>query len=200
MVANVILVLFVTLSCIVSVSKSSVSKFNAVSVLSVMDCPEDCLILQDISDAKLFVQLVFPAPSVVSTYPLVPAEVGSFIVHVPAASATESVTVPLVVPFRSIAPVVPPAVPTVTVEESVGAVSNTSFPLPVSSVIADARLALEGVAKNVGIHVPSHDTHVEIGSPVQFVRVQEAGVPSTGATNVLLVKISVHASVAIVPS
>ena len=92
-------------------------------------------------------QEVLPEPSVDSTYPLVPAPVGSFIVHVPAASATESVTVPDVVPLNSAAPVVPHAVPIVTVEASVGAVPNTSFPLHVSSDIIPASCA-EVVAAN----------------------------------------------------
>jgi hypothetical protein len=69
----------------------------------------------------------------------------------------------------------------------VGEVANTSAPLPVSSVTAVARLALEGVPRNVAIPAARPLTPVEIGSPVQFVRVPEAGVPRTGATRVSVV-------------
>jgi len=70
---------------------------------------------------------------------------------------------------------------------SVGLVANTSAPEPVSSVTAEARLALDGVARNVATPVPRPDTPVLIGSPVQLVRVPEDGVPSTGVTSVGLV-------------
>ncbi len=70
---------------------------------------------------------------------------------------------------------------------SVGEVANTNAPLPVSSVTAEARLADEGVARNVATPVPSPLTPVEIGSPVQFVSVPDAGVPSAGVTRVGLV-------------
>lgn len=62
----------------------------------------------------------------------------------------------------------------------VGEVANTKEPEPVSSVTALIKLALEGVARNVATHVPSPLTHVEIGRPVQLVRVPLEGVPSTG--------------------
>ena len=61
---------------------------------------------------------------------------------------------------------------------------NTKDPEPVSSVIADARLALDGVAKNVATPVPSPLTPVLIGKPVTLVITPEAGVPSAGVTNV----------------
>lgn len=69
---------------------------------------------------------------------MLPAEFGRVIVHVPAAEAVVTVTVPDVVPLRLIAPVVPPAVPTVIVLAKVGAVPNTKAPLPVSSEITPA--------------------------------------------------------------
>jgi hypothetical protein len=65
-----------------------------------------------------------------------------------------------------------------------GAVLNTKDPEPVSSDTAEARLAEEGVAKNVATPEPRPETPVEIGSPVQFVRVPEVGVPRTGVTSV----------------
>lgn len=67
---------------------------------------------------------------------------------------------------------------------SVGDVANTNRPEPVSLVTALARLALDGVANHVAIPVPSPDTPVLIGNPVQFVSVPLVGVPSTGVTSV----------------
>ena len=66
----------------------------------------------------------------------------------------------------------------------VGDVPNTKEPDPVSSVTAETKLALEGVAKKVATPVPSPDTPVEIGKPVALVNVPEDGVPNAppGAT------------------
>lgn len=61
---------------------------------------------------------------------------------------------------------------------NVGEVANTNEPEPVSSVTADARFALDGVAKNVATPVPRPLTPVEIGNPVAFVKVPDEGVPS----------------------
>ena len=61
----------------------------------------------------------------------------------------------------------------------VGVFANTSEPVPVSFVTADARLALDGVAKNVATPVPKPETPVEIGNPVAYVNVPELGVPRT---------------------
>ena len=58
---------------------------------------------------------------------------GRVIVQVPAAAAVVRVTVPLVVPRKLMAPVVPEAVPIVMVEAKVGAVPKTTRPVPVSS-------------------------------------------------------------------
>jgi hypothetical protein len=65
----------------------------------------------------------------------------------------------------------------------VGDVPKTSEPEPVSSVTADAKFAEEGVPKNVAMPVPSPETPVEMGSPVQFVSVPEVGVPRMGVVN-----------------
>jgi len=65
-----------------------------------------------------------------------------------------------------------------------GEVANTKAPVPVSSVTADAKLADEGVPKKVATPVAKPDTPVEIGSPVQLVRVPEDGVPNAGVTRV----------------
>jgi hypothetical protein len=66
----------------------------------------------------------------------------------------------------------------------VGLVAKTREPVPVSSVIAAARLALDGVAKNVATFAPSPLTPVATGNPVQLVSVPDAGVPSAGVTSV----------------
>jgi hypothetical protein len=65
----------------------------------------------------------------------------------------------------------------------VGDVANTKSPEPVSSVTADAKLADEGVPKKVATPVAKPDTPVEIGRPVQLVRVPEDGVPNAGVTS-----------------
>ena len=70
---------------------------------------------------------------------------------------------------------------------SAGAVPNTKAPVPVSPVTAEAKLALDGVAKKVATPVPNPDTPVEIGKPVAFVKVPLVGVPKIGVTSVGLV-------------
>ena len=59
----------------------------------------------------------------------------------------------------------------------VGEVPKTAAPEPVSSVSAAARLAEDGVPKNVAIPDARPDTPVEIGRPVALVRLK-AGVAS----------------------
>jgi hypothetical protein len=66
----------------------------------------------------------------------------------------------------------------------VGDVANTKDPVPVSSVTAVIKLAEDGVAKNVATPAARPDTPVEIGRPVQLVRVPEDGVPKAGVTRV----------------
>jgi hypothetical protein len=66
----------------------------------------------------------------------------------------------------------------------VGEVEKTTTPVPVSSVKAESKFALLGVAKKVATPVPRPDTPVEIGSPVAFVKVALVGVPRIGVTNV----------------
>jgi hypothetical protein len=66
----------------------------------------------------------------------------------------------------------------------VGDVPNTSDPDPVSSVTAVAKLADDGVAKNVATPVPRPLTPVDIGRPVALVNVPEVGVPKIGVTKV----------------
>jgi len=66
----------------------------------------------------------------------------------------------------------------------VGVLANTLAPVPVSSVSAAAKLADEGVAKNVATLAAKPETPEEIGRPVQFVRVPEVGVPNNGVVRV----------------
>ena len=66
----------------------------------------------------------------------------------------------------------------------VGDADKTTEPVPVSSVIAEAKFALLGVARKVATPVPKPDTPVEIGKPVAFVKVPDVGVPKIGLTNV----------------
>ena len=75
----------------------------------------------------------------------------------------------------------------------VGLVANTLAPVPVSSVNAAARFADVGVARNVATPVARPETPVAIGSPVQLLRVPEAGVPRIGAVSVLFDNVSVVA-------
>jgi hypothetical protein len=81
----------------------------------------------------------------------------------------------------------------------VGLVAKTKAPDPVSSVTAVARLALDGVAKNVAIPVPSPETPVLMGKPVVLVKTPLAGVPSAGAVNVGLVKVTPENVVTVAP-
>lgn len=74
---------------------------------------------------------------------------------------------------------------------SVGVLANTSAPVPVSSVTADAKLAELGVPKNVATSVPKPEIPEDTGSPVALVSVTLEGVPRAGVTNVgLLAKTS----------
>jgi hypothetical protein len=61
-----------------------------------------------------------------------------------------------------------------------GLVLNTTSPDPVSSVKDDARLAEDGVAKNVAIFAPSPETPVEIGRLVALAKFAKDGVPIFG--------------------
>ncbi len=66
----------------------------------------------------------------------------------------------------------------------VGDVPKTKAPVPVSSVTAEIRFALDGVARNVATPVPKPETPVEIGRPVPFVSVTADGVPRFGVVSV----------------
>jgi len=94
---------------------------------------------------------------------------------------------PAAVLARTSEPCVVLCVPSVTSLVNVGDVANTSGPEPVSSVTADLRLALDGVARNVAMPEPSPLTPVLIGRPVALVSVAADGVPRLGVTSVGLV-------------
>jgi hypothetical protein len=64
-----------------------------------------------------------------------------------------------------------------------GDVANTSKPEPVSSVTAAAKLALDGVDKNVATPVPRPLTPVAMGRPVTLVISPLAGVPKAGVVS-----------------
>jgi len=66
---------------------------------------------------------------------------------------------------------------------NVGLVANTLAPVPVSSVNAAARFALDGVARKVATPLPRPDTPVEMGRPVALVSVPLDGVPSAPLNN-----------------
>jgi len=96
-------------------------------------------------------------------------------------------TVLAVVLARISSPCADEETPTVTSLGNVGSVANTSDPVPVSSVTAAARLALEGVASHVATPLPRPVTPVLIGKPVALVSVTADGVPRSGVTSVGLV-------------
>jgi hypothetical protein len=56
---------------------------------------------------------------------------------------------------------------------NVGLVLNTNAPVPVSSVTADAKFALDGVAKKVATPLPNPLIPVATGNPVQLVNVPD---------------------------
>jgi hypothetical protein len=60
----------------------------------------------------------------------------------------------------------------------VGVLAKTLAPVPVSSVSAAAKLADEGVAKNVATLAANPEIPVLTGKPVQFVNVPVDGVPN----------------------
>ena len=118
-------------------------------------------------------------------------------------SAETELAVVAVVAVAAFPPILSPAaVPVIFVPTSVegvprfgvtnvGLVANTAAPVPVSSVNAAARFALDGVARRVAMFAPRPDTPVATGKPVQLVSVPEVGVPNTGVVIVGLVKVGV---------
>ena len=83
---------------------------------------------------------------------------------------------------------------------NVGLVAKTNDPVPVSSVTADARFALDGVAKNVAIPVPKPEIPVLTGNPVVFVKTPLKGVPSAGEVKVGEVRVTPENVVTVAPN
>ena len=82
---------------------------------------------------------------------------------------------------------------------NVGEVANTAEPVPVSSVSAARKFALDGVARKVATPVPKPETPEARGNPLQLVRMPEAGVPSAGVTSVGLVNKSALVTCLVTP-
>jgi len=93
---------------------------------------------------------------------------------------------------------VPVAAP-ITGVTNVGVVANTADPVPVSSVNAKRKFALDGDVKNVATLAPKLLMPVATGRPVQLVKVPLCGVPSTGVTKVELVNNNEFSSFFVVP-
>ena len=93
---------------------------------------------------------------------------------------------------------VPVAAP-ITGVTSVGVVANTADPVPVSSVNAERKFALDGDVKNVATLAPKLLMPVATGRPVQLAKTPLAGVPSAGVTNVALVNNSALVTCFVVP-
>ena len=122
-------------------------------------------------------QVVIPDPFVARNCPADPALVGSFIVHDPAASMTDSTTVPLVVPTKLREPVVELATPSVGVAVKAGpdpARTSPATPVmlifPVAEVIASGEEAVTaGVPEdvpNVIVGVPAAACGVMVTAPL----------------------------------
>lgn len=105
-------------------------------------------------------------------------------------NAVEAICV-VAVPFAAVGAVGTPV--------NAGETENTAEPVPVSSVSAAAKLALDGVAKNVATPVPKPETPVETGRPVQLVNVPEEGVPSAGVVSVGLAIVGLVSITNLVP-
>ena len=131
---------------------------------------EELMSALTIVSLAIIVDVTVPVSPVVIT---VPVTAGNVIVVDPAADDALTLVVPETDPEKFAPP--PPIVGVV----SDGLVPNTKDPEPVSSVIAAAKLADDGVPSNVAIPVPNPDTPVDIGRPVALVNVPLEGVPST---------------------
>ena len=80
-----------------------------------------------------------------------------------------------------------PVAAPITGVTKIGVLANTFAPVPVSSVSAAAKFALDGVAKKVATFAAKPETPVAIGKPVQFVSVPDVGIPRIGVTITMLV-------------
>ena len=151
---------------------------NPVALVKVPDAGVPRAGVVNVGEVKVLFVKVCVAPKVttvsdvegnVIVVPSVPAKVNELLAVKVLPEATKEVTP------DSGKPVALVNVPDVGVPRigviNVGEVAKTKFPLPVEVVIADARLALDGVARNVAT--------------------PEAGVPNAGVTKVMLVHVPV---------
>jgi len=159
--------------------------------------------------ARVPARVTVPVVAVLGVKPVVPAlkdaTVPAVVARVPLAGNVTFVA-PVVVSVRELAPDVASVDPLASVRVpvvlltvrplmevavaapragvvSVGDVAKTNEPEPVSSVTAAARLADEGVARNVAIPAPRPEMPVATGSPVALVRVAAEGVPRFGVVS-----------------
>ena len=135
---------------------------------------KDATVPAVVAKVPLVGNVTFVAPVVVSVRELAP-EVASV---EPLASVSVPVVLLTVRPLIDVAVAAPR-----TGVTSVGDVAKTKAPEPVSFVTAAARLADEGVARNVATPEPRPDTPVLIGKPVALVSVAAEGVPRFGVVN-----------------
>ena len=168
---------------------------------AVIAVPE-ILVLSIAAEALMSALRIVPSSNIVEvTVPVSPVvtKVPSIFGIVTIRSAVGSATVKVVSKLSAVAP-------SKTICESlrvkllivgvaiVGLVPNTNAPEPVSSVIVDARLALDGTARKVATPLPRPTTPVEIGNPVALVHIPADGVPSAGVTRLAEVRVGVVAN------
>jgi hypothetical protein len=156
---------------------------NAIAVVPIVTelFAKFALVIPAVPERLLFVKplivfepaaiVLFVNVSVVALPTSVSVAAGKVKVVVPAVAVATIVVVPEVDPLNA-APVLP-----IVGRVRVGVLANTSAPVPVSSVIAEIKLAELGVVKNVAMPVPRPEIPDAIGRPVALVRVAEAGVP-----------------------
>lgn len=106
-----------------------------------------------------------PLPSVERNCPEVPPDVGSFIVQVPAASATVKVTVPDVVPAIFNCPVAELAKPMVGVDVKAGPAPARTVPAAPVMVTLPVLEAIASGAEAVTAGVPEAVPKVIVGVP-----------------------------------
>ena len=136
--------------------------------------------------------LAMAADALISASTIVPSRIIVLVTVPVSLSLIKVALVGIVVPLIEVAVATPS-----TGVTRVGLVANTAEPVPVSSVRAVRRFALDGVPRNVATPVPSEVipvpplatgrvpvTPVVRGSPVVLVSTPDAGVPSAGVVRV----------------
>ena len=175
----------------VSVVALPISVSVAAGSVSVPDAAADALRMDDPDVAPLRISLASAndfAPVTVSALPSV--------IAVPDAAGPVNVTPSGI---ANVAPVAGAVIESLLIEVALatprlgvvrlGEFANTAAPVPVSSVKAAARLALDAVASHAATPLPSPLMPVATGRPVALVRTPLAGVPSAGVVSVGLAKV-----------